>query len=48
MLDAARRARNTAQYDEFGSVPESLATDAVRVAAKLLAASKELVAAMEG
>lgn len=47
MLDAARRARNTAQYDEFGSVPESLATDAIRVAAKLLAASKERVGAPE-
>lgn len=38
MLDAARRARNTAQYEEFGSVPESFATDAIRVTAKLLAA----------
>lgn len=43
MLDAARRARNTAQYDEFGSVPESLATDAIRVAVKLLAATESEV-----
>lgn len=47
VLDAARRARNTAQYDEFGSVPESLATDAIRVAAKLLAASQARVGAPE-
>lgn len=43
MLDAARRARNTAQYEEFGSVPESLATDAIRVTAKLLAAASSRV-----
>ncbi len=43
MLDAARRARNTAQYEEFGSVPESLATDAIRVTVKLVAAAKARV-----
>jgi len=39
LLSAARRARNTAQYEEVGSVPEALAVDAIRAAEKLLAAA---------
>lgn len=38
LLSAARRARNTAQYEEVGAVPEALARDAIRAAQRLIEA----------
>lgn len=38
-LSAARRARNTAQYEAVGSVSEALAADAIRAAERLITAA---------
>lgn len=38
-LSAARRARNTAQYEQVGAVSEALATDAIRAAERLIDAA---------
>lgn len=40
-LSAARRARNTAQYEEVGSIPEAVAADAIRAAERLIDAATE-------
>lgn len=39
-LSAARRARNTAQYEEAGTVSEAIATDAIRAAQHLIEAAE--------
>lgn len=44
LLDAARRARNTAQYEELGRVSDDLAVEAVSVATRLLTAVRSEVA----
>lgn len=38
LLKVARRARNTAQYEEVGSIAASFAADAIRAAERLIAA----------